>query len=961
MLTTGVRIGPYEIVALIGQGGMGEVYRARDTKLNRDVALKVLPDLFAGDPERLARFQREAQVLASLKHQNIGTIYGLEEAGGVRALVLELVEGPTLAERIKDVGRALSGPPKMPDPIGSGLPLEETLPIARQIADALEAAHDHGVIHRDLKPSNIKVTPDGTVKVLDFGLAKLVQASDSGHQAAGPEVTRSPTMTTPGATRAGVILGTAAYMSPEQARGKVVDKRSDIWAFGCVLYEMLVGRRAFDSDDLSDTLAFILTKEPDWSALPASTPPAIRKLLRRCLEKDRKRRLADAADTRLEIDEALATESPTDVAQAAKPAKRSRERLAWALLVIAVLAAGALAVPATLYVSRAAPEPSLTRLDLVTPPTSDPFSFALSPDGRQLVFVATAGGESRLWLRPLDQTTAQPLAGTDGAASPFWAPDSRAIGFFASGKMKRINLAGGAPLELADAPIGRGGTWNRDGVIVFAPSSTGGFMRVVATGGTPVPVTRPGAGQGSHRWPQFLPDGRRFIFLTALGQPQTRGVYVAGLDGGEPTRVLSAETSAAYAPPGYLLLVSQGVLVAYAFDAIRATVAGEPIPVAQSLAVDEQLFRGVFSVSTAGVLAHRAGGGARRQLVWVDRTGKVLGAVGSPSENALAHPELAPNGQQVAANLTTQANPDVWLMTVGRGVTSRFTSDPAIDASPVWSPDGNRVVFRSSRNGVYDLFEKPASSAADEQPLLVNSQDKMPLDWSRDGRFLLFSTQGSKTASDLWALPMTGERPSTNSTGSGSTVSSVERSTGSGRPTASAEGSGEPGGSAGARSPEPVEARKPFPVQQTSFDEIQGQLSPDGRWLAYASNESGPYEIYVRPFPGPGGRWLVSAGGGRYPRWRRDGRELFYVTPDDRLTAVPIRLTADAPALDSGAAMALFQRRLAFGGNVTLAGFTSKAQYAVASDGRFLLNVADDEAVASPITVVLNWTAALQK
>jgi Tol biopolymer transport system component len=579
-----------------------------------------------------------------------------------------------------------------------------------------------------------------------------------------------------------------------------------------------------------------------------------------------------------------------------------REWVAWTLLAVAVLALAAVTV-STSYFRRASPQPVVTRLEVVIPPTSDSFSFALSPDGRQLAFVATVEDGPRLWVRPLDQVTAQPLAGTQGASYPFWAPDSRAIGFFANGKLKRVDLPGGTPQVLADAPAGRGGTWNDDGIVVFAPSPNGGLMQVADTGGTP--VTRLMAGQGAPRWPQFLPDGRRVLFLLAAGPLQGRGVYVVSLDGGEPARVLTTETAAAYAPPGYLLWVSsQGVLVAQRFDAARATVAGEPIQVAQAVGADDGTYRSGFSVSVTGVLAHRTGAAARRQLVWVERTGKVLGAIGPPDENVPASPELSPNGQSVAIFRQVQGNPDVWLTDIARGVASRFTFDANDERWPVWSPDGSRVTFAFNRKGgVRDLFEKPASRAAEAQPLLVTPQDKAPLDWSRDGRILL---------SDLWALPLASER-------------------------------------------------KPFPIVQTSFEDMQGQLSPDGRWVTYASNESGRYEIYVQSFPESGGRRQVSTAGGTQPRWQRQGHELYYVAPDSRLMAVPIRLASNAHAPDAGAPVVLFPTRLASGAGITPAGFDSRAQYAVAPDGRFLLNVDATDAVTSPITVVLNWTAGLKK
>jgi Tol biopolymer transport system component len=888
-LSAGDRLGVYELGSPLGAGGMGEVYRAKDTKLGRDVALKILPASFTNDPERVARFRREAQVLASLNHPHIAQIHGLEESNGTQFLVLELVDGESLDKRIA------RGP----------IRVDEALGIAKQIAEALEAAHEKGIIHRDLKPANVALTNDGQVKVLDFGLAKAVEgASASG------DLSMSPTITSPAMmTGVGVILGTAAYMSPEQAKGRPADKRSDIWAFGCVLYEMLTGRPPFAGEDTSEVLARIIERDPDFQALPPRTPQAILRLLRRTLEKDRKRRLADVSDARIEIDDALAATPPETIAAIA-PGARVRKGILWALGATAVLAIGALAIPATLYFRRAVPEPMVTRFDVVTPPTTDAFSFALSPDGRQLVFVANGDNGSQLWLRPLDQIKAQPLAGTAGASYPFWAPDGRVVGFFADFKLKRVDITGAGLQMLADAASARGGTWNADGVIVFAPAVAAPLLRVPASGGTVAPVTRLVAGQGSHRWPQFLPDGRRFLFLMATGQPEAQGVYVGSLDGREPTRVMPAATAATYAPPGYLLLVSQGVLAAYPFDAARATVEIEPIRVDQPVGADDGAFHSAFSVSAQGVLAHRSGAAARRQLVWVDRTGKVLGTVGQPDENALGNPALAPDGHRVAVTRVAQGNADVWLMDLGLGVPSRFTFDPTIDSAPIWSPDGSQVIFRSTRNGTYDLFEKPTTGTADEHPLLETPQAKSPLDWSPDGRFLLYSVLDPKTGSDLWALPLTGER-------------------------------------------------KPFAVLQSSFDEIEGQFSPNGQWLAYASNESGRYEVYVRPFPEAGEKRQVSAAGGTQPRWRRDGHELFYVAPDGRLMAVPISPARGTQALEARSPVPLFQTRLASGANLATAGFQARPQYDVARDGRFLMLINSNDALMSPITIVQNWQAAL--
>ena len=556
-LQPGTTLGPYSVTAKIGEGGMGEVRRAHDTKLDRDVALKVLPDLFANDPERLARFQREAKVLASLNHPNIASIYGLEEGDGIRALVLELVEGQTLADRI------VQGP----------IAIDEALPIARQMAEALEAAHEAGVIHRDLKPANVKLKADGMVKVLDFGLAKALQPELSDTDSAN-----SPTMTA-AATKMGVIMGTAAYMSPEQAAGKPIDKRSDLWAFGVVLLEMLTGRQVFDGETVSHVIAAVLTKEPDWTAVPPSTPALICKLLRRCLEKDRKRRLDSASVARLEIEDALT--APTAEAQpAGVTASSSREaRLAWLVAASAVLAAAGLVLPAVRHL-REAPRSvaAETRTEIVTPATSGLASFALSPDGREIVFVASGDGPTRLWLRSLVATTAQPLEGTDGASFPFWSPDSRSVGFFAGGQLKRLELGGGAPRTLAAAGAGRGGTWNGDDVILFAPSPTGPLVRVAASGGDAVPETTLLDWQTGHRFPVFLPDGRHFLFyFYAEGPSEPDGIFLGAIGSGTTTRLTASDTAGTYLPPGWLLWVRAGTLVAQRLDLDRPGADGRPV------------------------------------------------------------------------------------------------------------------------------------------------------------------------------------------------------------------------------------------------------------------------------------------------------------------------------------------------------------------------------------------------
>jgi Tol biopolymer transport system component len=874
-LIAGTCLGPYEILSPLGSGGMGEVYRARDTKLNRDVAIKVLPDLFASDPERLARFQREAQVLASLNHPNISHIYGLEESHGIRALVMELVEGPTLADRIAQ------GP----------IALDDALLVARQIAEALEAAHEQGIIHRDLKPANIKLRPDGTVKVLDFGLAKL---ADPVGVASGPaSASMSPTLSIQ-ATYAGVILGTAAYMSPEQARGKEVDKRTDIWAFGVVFYEMLTGQRLFAGEEISDTLASVLRTDPNWSALPADTPASIRRLLRRCLEKDRKERLPDIVGARLDIKDAHA--EPKGLLPPVAPApSRTRERLAWGAACLFLTLGGVLGVS---YFRKPADPPEL-RTDIITPATPDPMSFAISPDARQVVFVASGDGPTRLWLRWLDATTAQPLPGTEGAAYPFWSPNSRSVGFVANNKLKRLDLGAGLPQPLADVTtLGRGGTWSSDGVILFSRNGTSGLYRVPASGGETVVATKLGASQINNTFPQFLPGGRQFIFY-ARGQADAQGIYLGSLDTAETKRLVATTSAGAYAPPGWLLFIRGATLVARRFDTAQGTLTGDPVTVADPVGADAFSAASAVSVSAAGPMLYRAGAASRRQLTWFDRSGKALETLGTPDDNNFIAPAVSPDGRRVAVHRTVQGNIDVWLIDAVR--TSRFTVDPGSDGFPVWSPDGSRIAFRSNRKGHFDLYVKASSGAGGEDLLVESPRVKTPNDWSRDGRYLLYTvTDDPKTGFDQWVLPLEGDR-------------------------------------------------KPFPFLNAIWDEQNGQFSPDGRWVAYQSNESGRHEIYVRPFPGPGGQLLVSTAGGISPRWRPDGKELYYIAPDATLMAAP--LAVKGGTLEPGTPAPLFRSRI-WGGGTDL---YQRDQYDVARDGRFLINVTTDDTVTSPITLLQNW------
>ena len=875
-LLPGTRLGPYEVIAQIGVGGMGEVYRATDTSLRRSVAIKVLPDSVVGDTERLARFQREAEVLAAFNHPNIAAIYGLERSTATTALVMELVEGTTLADRI-DQG---------------AVPVDEALSIAKQIADALEAAHEQNIIHRDLKPANIKVRPDGTVKVLDFGLAKAMEPAG----AMSPSLSMSPTITTPAMTQAGMILGTAAYMSPEQARGKPVDKRADIWAFGAVLFEMLTGKRAFPGEDITDTLAAVVRAEPDWGALPADLPSALSAYLTRCLQKDPRQRVQAIGDVRLALTGAFETAMPQGTATATSATPRGR--LVWmALLASAAVVIVSLAVP-TLQHLRETPPPE-TRTEIVTPVTDQPTSIALSPDGQQIVFVASDEGGSRLWLRFLATTTAQPLAGTEGATDPFWSPDSRAIGFFARGALKRLDVGGGGtPRTLAPVVTGRGGTWNTDGVIVFAPSDGTHLMRVSATGGTAAAVTTLGPQQAAHRFPHFLPDGRRFLF-NVRSASNTDTIYLGALDGSAPIRLTLADSRAVYLPSGWLLWVRAGALVAQRLDAAQATLTGEPVTLADEVAV--------VSVAATGLVAYRTAVGGRRQLAWFDRSGTARGVGGVPDGNDLEHPRVSHDGRRVVVTRTVQGNADLWLLDGAR--TSRVTFDAERDLFPLWSPDGTRIVFRSNRAGAFDLYQKLASGAGMEERLVASDQIKVPTSVSVVSRVLMYYSLDPQTSADLWVMPMAGNRT-------------------------------------------------PAVFLKTPFREVWGAFSPDGRWVAYQSNESGRPEIYVRPFAPPaaagtaagaaGGQWQVSTAGGIMPLWRPDGKELYYLNPAGAMMAAHVTVTGST--LEPGAPVVLFPTRI-YGGGVDA---QHGRQYDVAPDGRFLINSVVDD-VSAPITLLQNW------
>jgi eukaryotic-like serine/threonine-protein kinase len=887
-LRAGARLGGYDILAPIGAGGMGEVYRARDTKLGRDVALKTLPQLLALDSDRLARFEREAQVLASLNHPNIAAIYGFEElfleaSSGhsvVRALALELVEGPTLADRIAQ------GP----------IPVDDVISIARQIADALAAAHERGIIHRDLKPANIKLRPDGLVKVLDFGIAKVLDPVEVVADNSSP--TGSPA-----ATEVGVILGTAAYMSPEQAKGRPTEKRSDVWAFGCVLYEMLTGARAFPGEDVSETLAAVLRGEPDWSRLPAAVPPSIRTLIEGCLQKDRKQCIADISAARFLIGERATVPAPMT------PPSQSFWRRALPFAATAAVAAALAGIVASSVGSSpfSATNARAVRF-VVAPPRGtsygtreEPISPSLSPDGTRLVFRVLRQGEPVLAVRAIDALDAQVLTGTEGARFPFWSPDGRVIAFFAGGKLRTIGAAGGPLQTICDAAPGFGGTWSRQGLIAFAPGPTQALFKVPATGGQPSPLTNLQKNETIHRLPQFLPDGQRFLYSA-----EPNALYLGSIDGGPAVRVpLATNLAAQYAPSGYLLFIQDGALLAQRFDPDGARFTGEPVQIGEGLQGLQRLGETV-SISDTGVLAYAMDPSVNVRLAWVDRAGRSVGSVGPFPFGHYADRELSPQGNQLAvtsvpAPRTTAApwaNQDVWVFDLEHGRSTQLTFDSASDEHPIWSPDGRQLVFLSRRQGAEGLYQKAANNEKPEE-LLLRGTGLLPLDWSAAG--ILYDTGGP--AGDLWLLPLAGDR-------------------------------------------------KPYALVREPFTQSDAQFSPDGRWFAYSSAELGRPEVFVQRFPPSGAKWRISINGGSHPRWRRDGKELFYLAADGKLMAVPV--ASDRNTFRADVSRELFQTGL----NRLYPRIRS---YGVSPDGeRFLISVSEDPGTTASIVVVSNWPAALK-
>ncbi len=893
-------IAHYKILEKIGQGGLGEVYRASDTKLHRDVAIKLLPEVFASDPERMARFSREAQVLASLNHPNIAAIHGLEDADGRRALVMELVDGETLAERLKH------GP----------LPLEQALAVARQVAEALEEAHERGIIHRDLKPANVKVTTGGIVKLLDFGLAKALEGEPGAVTA--HDLSQSPTLAGIG-TQVGMILGTAVYMSPEQARGHKADRRSDIWSFGAVLYELLTGKQAFAGETVSDVLASVLKADPEWSALPQELPAAAGQLVRRCLVRDPKQRLQSIGDARIALAESLAQPGgpgATMKLAAPAPAAKHLRLLPWALFAATLAALVALL---SLRGASAREEPPLRLSVAVTDRALDlaiGSSVVLSPDGTRLVTVVGDDNAKTLSIRPLDRLDAVQLAAGSGTVSvpyhPFFSPDGAWVGFVTPSELRKIPATGGTAQSLCKVERSRGASWSEDGTIVIAPSPASGLVRVSASGGQPEPLTQLDTAKGevTHRWPQVLPGGKAVLFTSHkksrdFGEAAIEAVVIAT---GERKLVHSGGSYGRYVRSGHLVYVNQTTLFAVPFDPVRLEVKGSPVPVVENIATSPAEGSGQFGVSDTGRLVYVTADNSVTEypVQWLDRKGAAASLITEPG--TYANPRLAPDGRRLALTVLRDGNWDIWVYDLDRGVPTRLTFDDAAESEQVWSPDGRELVFSSDKGGLDQLYRKRADGSGESQPVPTpaKASSLWASSWSRDGH-IAFTAANSPSGFDVFV--------------------------------------------ASAAAPEKAEA-----FVSTPFRESDAAFAPDGRWLAYTSNESGRLEVYVRPFPPGGGRWQVSDGGGAYPRWSRDGRQLFYRT-DTGIMSAPVEAAGDT--LRVGRPTVAIQGAFRGGTTGIGAGGFSFADYDVSADGqRFVVFPAGQgtgRAEHPHVTLVTHW------
>jgi len=880
MIEIGIHLGPYRIQSQIGAGGMGEVYRAIDTRLDRPVAIKILPSHLSSNPDHRQRFEREARAVSSFNHPNICTLHDVGRENGTDFIVMELLEGETLAARLE------RGPLATP----------ELLRIATEIADALDKAHRQGLVHRDLKPGNVMLTKAGA-KLLDFGLARSLAPAS----VAGGALPPSATMSRP-LTAEGTIVGTFQYMAPEQLEGKEADARADIFAFGAVLYEMATGRRAFDGKSQASLIASILREEPrPISEVQPLAPPALERLIRTCLAKDPDDRRQSMHDVWLELRWIAEGGSQAGVPAPVAARRRGRSRLAWMVAAAAGIAAAGFAAA---FFMRAPAPPTQVRFSIGAPNGLRGMgSPKISPDGRTLAFSATdTTGKQQLWVRALDSEEPRPLTGTDGAGRPFWSPDSRYLAYFAEGKLKKIAVAGGPAQTVCDAPGGADGSWSRAGTILYDGSVTDSLRKVSASGGVSTAATTidRASGETGHAWPHFLPDGENFLYIASATSADAGALKIASLDGKESVRIPGAFSRAEYAEPGYLLFVRDGTLMAQAFDPGSKKLGAEPFPVADGV-FGETSGNADFSASANGVLAFRGSrGGGTSRIVWFDRSGKELETVGAPGNYSEAIP--SPDGTRLAISIgdTRTGTEDIWIRDIARGVTSRFTFDAGIDIWPVWSPDGNWIAFASNRGGAFAVYKKQASGVGNEELLFRAEGQLGPTDWSKDGRTLVLACLTGATRWNLMYGDLSG-------------------------------------------GPEP----KTFLA--TQFNEAGGRLSPDGRWLAYESNESGRPEIFVQAFPGPGGRWQVSTEGGRFASWHRDGKELVYIARNSRLMSVGVSASEDA--FHSSEPRPLFQAPVLVAGN-------GEQRYAWSADGtRLLFTTPLSREEIPPVRMVLNWTA----